>query len=371
MQLFFPTAPGVEPLLAEEISTLVPDLQPQIEIGGVLCEVPPSEVPLLCLGLRTALGAWWRFARFGARHFGQLQKELKKLDLRAVLGEPGAVHLKVTSKRSRLYHSKAIAQRFFETIGSGAAPEDTAALKLHLRIFRDQASLSVDLVGGLLPKRGWRKETAKAPLRKDLAAILLKASGWSPGAPLLDPMCGAGTLPIEAARAAAGQWPNGLRDFDLTRLPRFGAQALLTCNPKAPMPERFQGAWPMGASTIIGQDRNEGALAIAARNASRAEVEGIEWRRAVVGQKSTWEVPEGTFVVCNPPYGQRVGHKKELLERYAQLGRLVTQAGAVSRFACIAPRGPWIDALGLELRPVVATDFGGRSVTIYTSRPKA
>lgn len=365
MQLFFPTAPGAEALLVQELRTRYPHLRPEAAIGGVLCETEPSDVAPLCFGLRTPLGVWWRFARFGARHFGQLEKELAKLDLSKILGSPQEVELKVTSKRSRLYHSKAIAQRFFDTTGYAPATDKEDALKLHLRIFRDKASLSVDLVGGLLPKRGWRKETAKAPLRKDLAAMLLQASGWSPGAPLVDPMCGSGTLLIEAARVSQGLWPNGLRPMDFFRLPGWGAESLKGLDPAGPMPKALQGVWAPAHSELIGMDRNEGALAIAARNEARAGVSGISWTQSEVGPKANWSLPEGAFVVCNPPYGHRVGQKKGLHQIYAQLGRLVKEAGAASRFACIAVRGPWMEALGLELEPVIATDFGGVSVTLY------
>lgn len=367
VQLFFPSAPGVEPFLVRELKERFAGLKAQEQIGGVLCEAKPEQVPALCLGVRRALGAWWRFANFPARHFGQLQKGLAKQDLNAVLGEYKQVHLKVTSKRSRLYHSKAIAQRFFESSGRSLAPEDEWAPTLHLRIFRDQASLSVDLVGGLLPKRGWRKETAKAPLRKDLAAMLLAASGWQPGAPLVDPMCGSGTLLIEAARASAGYWPNGLRTLDLCRLCAFGEDPLSGFEANPVMPAAQQGAWPAQPSVLLGMDRQPGALEISARNEARAQVSGITWQRAEVGPKSRWSLPEGAFVVCNPPFGQRVGHKKQLVQLYAQLGRLVKEAGAASRFACISVRGPWVQALDLDLQPVVATDFGGQSVTIYSS----
>lgn len=371
MQLFFPSAPGVEPFLLQELRERFAGVQAQAQIGGVLAQASPEQVPALCRGLRRALGAWWRFARFGARHFGQLEKGLAKQDLAAVLGSHAQVFLKVTSKRSRLYHSKAIAERFFNSTGLTPAAPGAWAPTLHLRIFRDEASLSVDLVGGLLPKRGWRKETAKAPLRKDLAAMVLAASGWTPGAPLLDPMCGSGTLLIEAARVSAGLWPNALRRLDLALLPDFAEHPLVSPSPGLVMPAAHQGSWPAQASTLIGMDRVQGALEISARNEARAQVSGIDWRSQAVGPKCSWSIPEGSFVVCNPPFGQRVGHKKQLMQLYAQLGRLVKAAGAADRFACIAVRGPWIDALDLNLQPVVGTDFGGQSVTIYASAPPA
>lgn len=367
MQLFFPSAPGVESYLERELKERFVGVKAQAQIGGVLSEAKPEQVVALCLGVRRALGVWWRFAKFPARHFGQLQKGLAKQELGPVLGEHTQVHLKVTSKRSRLYHSKAIAERFFESSGLSQAAEGLWAPTLHLRIFRDQASLSVDLVGGLLPKRGWRKETAKAPLRKDLAAMVLAASGWRPGEPLVDPMCGSGTLLIEAARASAGYWPNGLRTLDLCQLPAFGQDPLAGIDARQVMPAVHQGAWPAQVSTLVGMDEQPGALEISARNEARALVSGITWQRSVVGPTCRWSLPQGAFVVCNPPFGQRVGHKKQLVQLYTQLGRLVREAGATSRFACIAVRGPWIDALGLNLQPVVATDFGGQSVTIYAS----
>src|SRR5690606_2711512 len=192
------------------------------------------------------------------------------------------------------YHEAAIAERLAEAVTravpsapvhAGAAPvddNDVAAATSRVppqlfivRVFRDRFTLSADTSGALLHRRGYRQATAKAPLRETLAAAMLLSSGWDGRAPLVDPFCGSGTIPIEAALlarrippglAGPGHAPRryafqGWPDFDAALWDDVVARAREAILPATPAP-------------ILGSDRNGGAIRAARSNAARAGVDG-------------------------------------------------------------------------------------------------
>lgn len=381
LPLFLPCAPGFEAFLAAELESLwrdagedpgsqlgsaqAPGRNPiQAKLGGVEVLATMSQVFRLALGSRLALGLWLRCAEFPARHFSQLESACRALTLREWIGEAGPVYLKVSTVRSRLFHTKAIAERFFKFSQlSPSLEEDENSVRVMIRIARDKAVVSLDLAGGLLCKRGWRLQTAKAPLRKDLAARLIEASGWRPGRVLLDPMCGSGTMPIEAARSAAGYWPNGRRRFALESFPGWDLASFAALRERGLLQVSEPSAQ---APQIFGGDQNAGGLAIARANAERAGVSSaLSWEHCRLRDWSAKAWAEPPCVVCNPPFGQRIGDPKRLRSTFAALGAVIQSVGASDRFAIIAPPGPWIDALGLAYELEVRTDFGGTKVALY------
>ncbi|HRW48626.1 MAG TPA: hypothetical protein P5333_13960, partial [Caldilinea sp.] len=261
----------------------------------------------------------------------------------AVLGwdhflAPGqAVDLRVTCHKSRLYHSGAVAERVAEAIGErlGKPPdlrksddeEDEQAPQLVVvRLDHDRCTVSVDSSGALLHRRGYRLATAKAPLRETLAAGLLMAAGWPAGdalpPPLLDPFCGSGTIPIEAALMALNIAPGQRRRFAFMAWPDFDAalwQRLLDDTDEQAAARLEQ----LGGRLVIrGSDRDAGAIAAAQANAGRTGVgDAIAFACHAV---SAIEPPAGAgFVVTNPPYGQRVRGGPDLRNLYAQLGNVL------------------------------------------------
>jgi putative N6-adenine-specific DNA methylase len=140
---------------------------------------------------------------------GELERKAGLIDWKRSLPPGTPVQIRVTSKKSRLYHQKAIAERIGNAIAAAGFPlavreaggddDESAAGDVQLlvvRLLRDECTISLDSSGELLHRRGYRLATAKAPLRETLAAAMLLASGWDGSGSLLDPFCGSGTIPI-------------------------------------------------------------------------------------------------------------------------------------------------------------------------------
>jgi putative N6-adenine-specific DNA methylase len=243
----------------------------------------------------------------------------------------------VTCRKSRLYHSGAVAERLAAVVPAGPGG-------LYVRIVRDRCTLSVDTSGELLHRRGWRPETGAAPLRETLAAGILRLAGWSPGEALYDPMCGSGTLLIEAAVAAAGLAPGRMRSFDCERW----------CAP---------AEVPRGAAVptiIAGGDRSEAAVDAARRNAERA---GVEVTLATVDARHASAPAERGLVVCNPPYGRRA----RLDDAYRVLGRRLADDLATWRAAILCPDAQNARVLGRKAEQIFALQNGGLKVSLIVA----
>jgi Predicted N6-adenine-specific DNA methylase len=176
------------------------------------------------------------------------------------------VEFRVTSRKSRLYHQDAVAQRMMGAVAarlSGIPAGGDSPQEFIVRLFRDECTVSADASGDLLHRRGYRLASGKAPLRETLAAAMLAAAGWDRVAPLLDPMCGSGTIPIEAALLARRVPPGLGRGFAFERWPGFDADAWEAVRATA------RGRiLPQAPSPIQGSDRDAGA--VAARRECRA-----------------------------------------------------------------------------------------------------
>src|SRR3954463_823882 len=234
-ELFASTAPGLESIAAGELKAL--GVKGRQEPGGVAFESDIERVYLANLWLRTASRVILRLGRFHASTFYELERRAKKLPWSNFLSDGGSVEVRVTCRKSRLYHSDAVAERVLDAIrqvspavdlkvGNDESGDETAQSSkptqlFVVRIVDDQCEISADSSGELLHRRGYRKEVAKAPLRETLAAAMILASGWRPGSPLVDPMCGSGTIPIEAAMIARRIAPGLRRQFQFMRWPSF------------------------------------------------------------------------------------------------------------------------------------------------------
>jgi putative N6-adenine-specific DNA methylase len=235
--------------------------------------------------------------------------------------------LRVSCHKSKLYRSDAVARvasrALDQRLGAPSPllkPEedgDQASQLIVIRLAEDKCTVSVDSSGTLLHKRGYRQAVAKAPLRETLAAAMLLASGWDRSATLLDPFCGSGTIPIEAAMLALGIPPGLNRRFSFMDWPGFDKplwQSILSQT--SPRPELH----PL----IQASDRDAGAIKCAQANAERAGVsEYIDFQCQAV---SSIQPPSGAgWVVTNPPYGLRLNEGKDLRNLYAQFGNVLRQ----------------------------------------------
>ena len=338
--LFAVTAPGLESIAAGELKAL--GIKGRQETGGVGFEGTIESIYLANLWLRTVSRVIVRLGRFHASTFYELERRAKKIDWSDFLPVSGSVEVRVTCRKSRLYHSDAVAERVLgaiarvaphgvdlrigaQPVGDESETENESRQLIVVRIVDDQCEISADSSGQLLHRRGYRQETAKAPLRETLAAAMILASGWQKEQPLLDPMCGSGTIPIEAALIGNRKAPGLERSFQFMTWPGFD-RALWSetvASAKASVREN-----PLD---IRAADRDAGAIAAASRNAERAGVAGnVRFAtEAVSGTFATLEDPAdrtgGGWIITNPPYGVRVGETGDLRNLYATIGSVVRE----------------------------------------------
>ncbi|MEP7380395.1 MAG: class I SAM-dependent RNA methyltransferase [Gemmatimonadota bacterium] len=378
-EAFAIVAPGLAPLAAEELAALgIPPVS--VEAAGVEFATDQSGLARANLHLRTVSRVLVRVDEFRAATFHELEKRTARIDWGRWL-EPGRdVSLRVTCRKSRLYHSGAVAQRVAAQLApaagrvstGGAAPDGTGtdetdddgdAQLLVVRIHHDRCTISLDSSGALLHQRGYRREAGKAPLRETLGAALLLASGWVPGAPLVDPFCGSGTLAIEGALLARGMAPGRLRGFAFERWPGHDAEMMGRIRQKAAT--RETASVP---GMIVASDRDAGVIAAARENAERAGVAAdIHFDvRAVSSLALPAEVTGVGSVVTNPPYGVRVGEAGELRNLYARTGAVLRTVCPGWTLALVSADRRLVGELGIPLVDRLRTSNGGLPVTFAT-----
>jgi putative N6-adenine-specific DNA methylase len=207
---------------------------------------------------------------------------------------------------------------------------DTADPDVRIHAFFDERNftLYLDTSGEALFKRGLRKTAGEAPLRENLAAGILRLSGWEPGTPLLDPMCGGATLLMEAAEIALGRPAGARRGFGFEKLAGFDASLWQRVRADAQQAEQ-----PVRALEIFGSDLYGSQLQLARQNLAAAGLEeAVRLKQANVLELSP---PAASGVlVANPPYGVRLGEQQDLAEFYPKLGDALKQRFAGWR-ACI------------------------------------
>ena len=368
-------APGLEKLVAEELAEI--GIKGTVVNGGVEWTGDLESVRQCNLHSRIASRVLVRAASFKARTFFELERHAGKVDWRSYLSTSKPVFLRVTSTKSKLYHEGAIAERLYKAIRAmtGAVPidridEENEGSDMQLfvvRVSRDEFTISADSSGALLHLRGYRQELGRAPLRETLAAALLRAAGFTGHGPLVDPLCGSGTIPIEAALIARGIAP-GLANAD--RKPRRFAFET--------WPTHDRRAWELDLQRARGQikatarapihasDRDAGAIAGARANAARAGVQSaITFTTAALSAAP--HADSAGVLVTNPPYGVRVSEGTDLRNLYAALGRYVAEEIPDWRVTIMSADSRLDGQTGLPLRVAAETKNGGIAVRILGS----
>ena len=355
--IFLVTAPGLEAMLcAELVEKGFPG--PVAESGGVTIKGGWPDVWRANLDIRGASRVLARIGSFHAVHLSQLDKLARRFPWGEVLRPDVPVRVDASSKRSKIYHAGAAAQRIETAIREelGATVSADAAVQVRARLEDNLCTLSIDTSGELLHKRGYKQAVAKAPIRETLAALFLRQCGYAGTEPVLDPMCGSGTFVVEAAEIAAGLAPGRAREFAFEQLVGFDQAAWDKMRiPREPRETDLR---------FYGSDRDAGAIRVARDNAERAGVSHLtQFQQCPV---SELEVPDGPpgLVMINPPYGTRIGNKTALQGLYRGLGKtLMTRfagwrVGLVTTEVSLAKAtrlpfgapGPYIDHGGLKVR---------------------
>lgn len=380
-------APGLEPLLEAELRALGFS-DATCSTGGVQFSCDARGLARANLQSRLASRVVVRLAAFKALAFHELERAARRVEWARMLGPNATYRLRVTAKKSRLYHSDAIAQRVAEAIeravpgaqrvdgpardedetldgephALGVAMDAANAQLFVVRFDHDRCTVSADSSGALLHRRGYRKAVAKAPMRETLAAAMLVAARYDAAQPLVDPFCGSGTLLIEAAMMARRIAPGSWRRFAAERWPEVPAEAWTRARADAAAQEL-----PRAAAPIVGADRDAGAVAAALANAERAGVRGdLEVLQRPLA--ATALPPGPGLLITNPPYGVRVSERGPLRDLYATLGRVLREQGRGWRLAMLSADRALDGHTGLRFVERLRTSNGGIPVRVVEAR---
>jgi putative N6-adenine-specific DNA methylase len=373
---FAVAAPGLEPLAAAELRALgVADAT--AERGGVAFVATEPVLATALLHLRTVNRVLVRVAEFRATSFAQLERRAKAVKWNAWVVPGGRVRFRVTCRKSKLYHSDAVAQRLASavrglvrgaTIVAGAADDEDAddlAQMFVVRVADNVCTISADAAGAALHRRGYRLAVAKAPIRETLAAAMLLGAGWDGSTALYDPMCGSGTLVIEAALMARRIAPGIHRTFAAERWPASNARVWKTSRDDAKTAEL-----PRSPVLLVGSDRDRGAIEGALANAERAGV-AADVTFSVAPVSAVRAPNTSGLLVTNPPFGVRVGNAAELRDLYARLGQVARERFSGWRCAILSadktPGHSLERQLALPLEEAWRTTNGGIGVTLLVS----
>ena len=321
--LFLPCAAGVEPLLADEVRAILtaagaPRAAESVRAGraGVALIGSAASAMRLNLESRLAQRVLWQVAEGPYRDERDLYAMAHAIDWSAWIAPHQTLRVDTTAVCSPLQSLHFASLRIKDGVcdamreREGERPSvdpHRPDLSLVLHLHEDHATLSVDLSGEALFKRGWREAKGEAPLKETLAAAMLAAAGWQGRAedgPLLDPCCGAGTIAIEAAQLACGIAPGLQRPFAFERLKPFRAEAAAWQAMKAEARARVHAP----AVPVFAGDVSFRMTDFATRNAERAGVaHAIEFKTMDALQRPC--PAERGVLILNPPYGERIDAK--------------------------------------------------------------
>jgi len=332
---------GLELLLAEEIAELGGE-PGKTTVGGVNLSADLAGAYRLCLWSRLANRVVLCLAREeGIETPEQLRAVVAGIDWTEHLA-PGATlavdfHGRSEAIRHTRFGAQTVKDGVVDRLQAAGLPRPSVELRqpdlrLYAHLHRGRLTLGIDLSGESLHRRGYRRDVGHAPLKENLAAALLVRAGWPAltrqGAPLVDPLCGAGTLLIEAAMMAADLAPNLMRE-------RFGFHGWAGHDEAAwhELKREAEARASIGRrrcrSRFYGFDQSPAALSAAKSNAMRAGIPAlIELKGAGLGDlERPAGLPEASgLVITNPPYGERLGELPELVTLYARLGERVRAA---------------------------------------------
>lgn len=362
-------SPGLEDLCAAELTALGLEAGPP-RPGGAPFRGKLEACYRANLGLAAAARVLMRLADFRVRNWSDLTRRAQAVPWEALL-KPGApVRVRVALRESNLKHSGSVgravlqaAEERMSRLGleppSEADPEAADSQLILVRGAGRRAVISLDSSGEHLHRRGYRRSPGQAPLREDLAAALLRHCGYTGEETLLDPMCGAGTLAVEAALLARRLPPGGRRAFAFERWACHRAAAWNYLRRQA-----LDQALPQAPAPILARDLRGQAVKLTRANARRAGAAGdLETAAADFFSTPPPRVGRG-LLVFNPPWGKRLGSVSQAREFMARAGRKLRADYPGWRVGAVLYRPEWAELLGLAQTRELAAPHGGVKVTL-------
>ncbi|NLC71161.1 MAG: bifunctional 23S rRNA (guanine(2069)-N(7))-methyltransferase RlmK/23S rRNA (guanine(2445)-N(2))-methyltransferase RlmL [Desulfuromonadaceae bacterium] len=384
MNFFATAAKGLEKALAEELKNLGA-ASVRTETGGAAFAGSLETAYRACLWSRLASRILLPLTVFQATTPDQLYQGIRAIDWDRHLDPDGTLAVDCAIFRSRIKHSHfaalkakdAIVDQFRERWGKRpSVATEQPGLRINLYLRCNRLTVSLDLSGDSLHRRGYRDQKVTAPLKENLAAALLILNNWQQtaveGGILVDPMCGSGTIPIEAALMVTDTAPGLLRPY-FGFLGWKGHDAALWSRllDEAKGRRRIKDR---GKERIFAYDKSREAIAAAQCNARAAGVaEVIRFRQSdITALPSPPPVPEGRgLLVVNPPYGERLAHGDDLKELYRQLGEQLRYHFPGWRLGLLTSSGALARELSLPLESTVPLYNGAIECALYGYRVPA
>lgn len=324
---------GLEKMTKNELTAMGYEVL-SVENGAIEVEGGLMALADLNINLRTADRVFLKLAEFEAKSFDQLFEQIYSINWEDYLSEGARFPVLTKSVKSALYSKsdiqsiskKAIVKKLSEDYGIEQFKEDDELVEVHVNLLNDRVSVLLNSSGPPLHKRGYRIQQGEAPLKETLAAGMILLSDWREGNVLIDPFCGSGTLGIEAAMIGMNIAPGLNRNFaaenwlfvphDLFQNARTEAKKKIKTEIKL---------------DIRCYDIDQNAIAMAKENAEEAGViENITFKQLAI--KDLVLPDEKGVIVCNPPYGERLGDREKVLDLYAELGDAYFDSETFSAF---------------------------------------
>lgn len=323
LELIAPCHFGLEAVLKREITELGYEIS-QVEDGRVTFIGDAEAICRANINLRTAERVLVKVGSFRAVTFDELFEGTKALDWGCFLPKDGRFWVtKASSVKSKLFSpsdiqsimKKAMVEKLKKVYGTTVFPETGAAYPVRVFLMKDEVTVAIDSTGDSLHKRGYRPYTAKAPISETLAAALIMLTPWNKDRILVDPFCGSGTIPIEAAMMAAHMAPGVNRSFL--------AEQWTNLIPKKLWYEAVNEAMDLVDDSVSvdiqGYDIDGDVIRYARENAKLAGVDHlIHFQQRPVSELS--HPKKYGFIICNPPYGERLEEKQALPALYREFG---------------------------------------------------
>ena len=326
---------GLESVLKKEIENLEYEII-QVEDGRVIFAGDESAVSRANIFLRTTERVLLKVDKFRAESFDELFEKTKAIPWENYIPANGKFWVaKATSIKSKVFSpsdiqsimKKAIVERLKKTYKIEWFPEDGNEYPIRVTFMKDEITIGIDTSGESLHKRGYRKLTSKAPITETLAAALIMLTPWNKDRILIDPFCGSGTIPIEAAMIGANIAPGMNRSFL--------SENWTDLIPKKVWYSAIEEANDVKCDsvemTIQGYDIDGEIIKAARQNAALAEVEQyIHFQQRSVSDLS--HNKKYGFIITNPPYGERLEDKADLPALYKEIGRTFNALDSWSYF---------------------------------------
>ena len=333
ISLIATSAFGLEAVVGRELKKLGYEDQ-AVENGKVTFKAPLSAIPRTNLWLRSSDRVLLKMGEFRATTFEQLFEQTKALPWEDWIPEDGEFPVEGKSIDSTLYSvpdcqaivKKAVVERLKTKYKTEWFGETGKRFRIEVALLKDMATLTIDTSGAGLHKRGYRKLTGGAPLKETMASALIQISHWKWDRILIDPFCGSGTIPIEAALIGLNIAPGISRTFAAEGWPIIDQKLWQDARSEAhDLIDRSREL------RIHGSDISDEAMSLARFHAKEAGVDkNIHLQR--LDMKDLRSRYKYGVIICNPPYGERLGEKSEVDKLYKEMGTVFSNLDSWSYY---------------------------------------